>query len=326
MSRHDKEVVTEKFARYRQQRQSELSGPGRAGRQRASGEISLMQQSRFICLNGLLHHYHDSGPGSTGKTVLLIHGWDCWWMWWHHIIRELNANGYRTIAIDLRGHGWSDNDPDGRYCRDAFVSDLLALIDALGLQRFHIAAFSYGPVLALKAAEHYGKRVESMVFFNFGYMHSDPVIERVAPAIITFTFNGLLRRVGWWLPVYMFSRLVLSRNTVLKPDIQIGFASLGLCDPLAIEQTTREITSTYLTRQIHELVASLDQPALFVAGEGDPVMTPDNTEKLASMSPHGRFVCVPDCGHLITLELPLTASELMLDHFSAFERRMVSAS
>ncbi|NEX13919.1 MAG: alpha/beta hydrolase [Prosthecochloris sp.] len=277
-------------------------------------ENSLIEKSCFIELNGVVHHYHDSGLTDARETVVLVHGWDCWWMWWHHIIRFLNDRGIRTIAYDLKGHGWSDEDPGNDYSIDSFAGELGELVRALGLKKIHIAAFSFGPFIALQYAIECPECVRSMVFFNFGYLENNRIVEKIAPATINFTFNNLLRKVGWWLPAYVFARLVLSRNTVLFHDVLIGFESLSLCAPQAIEQSTSQITSMEVTRKIVDLVEELEVPVLFVAGEGDGIMTAENTEKLSGHCKKGIFVNVPQCGHLITLELPETAAELIYEH------------
>ncbi|ASQ90755.1 alpha/beta hydrolase [Prosthecochloris sp. GSB1] len=305
---------TEKFLAYSEKLRKLSAGGTTAEIRRAGYETGLMACSRFAELNGVVHHYHDSGPADARETVILIHGWDCWWMWWHHIIRRLNASGIRTIAYDLKGHGWSDNDPLNDYSKRSFPEDLHKLVEFLGLERFHVSAFSFGPLVALYYAKKHPGKIRSMVLFNFGYLENNAFIERFAPATINFAFNNLLRKIRWWLPAYMFARLVLSKNTVLFHDVQIGFESLGFCAPEAIEQTTAQITSLAVTNAVPELVERADMPILFVAGDGDPIMTSENTRRLAGYSRKGKFVNVPDCGHLITLELPETAGMLVLDH------------
>ncbi len=305
---------TKKFYAYREKLQKLLQTGEQGAVRRAEYESGLMAKSRFVELNGIVHHYHDSGLGSSGETVLLVHGWDCWWMWWHHIIRFLNERGIRTVAYDLRGHGWSDNDPRNDYSIGSFADDLEALVEVLGLKNVHIAAFSFGPFVALHYAKHHSENIRSMVFFNFGYLENNRFVEKLAPATLNFTFNNLLRKVSWWFPTYVFARLVLSRNTVLFHDVLIGFESLSLCAPQAIEQSTGQITSMEVTESMPGLVEAVRMPILFVAGEGDTIMTSENTAKLAGYCSKGIFVEVPDCGHLITLELPETAAELIYEH------------
>ena len=303
-----------KFQDYRQKLLVRQQSPNTAEHRRATYELSLMENSHFVDVGGLLHHYHDSGPRDAKETVLLIHGWDCWWMWWHHVIKALNEQGIRTVAYDMKGHGWSENDPANHYHIDHFARDLDELVRKLELRNFHIAAFSFGPFVALDYVNRYSNTVKSMVFFNFGFLPNSEFISKFAPTTINFVFNSMMRKLTWWLPAYIFARLVLSKNTVMQHDIMIGFESLGLSASEAIEQTTRQITSLETTRMLPEMVKAVNVPILFVAGEGDSIMTCENAKKLQEITGKGIYVCVPECGHLITLELPDTASEIVLRH------------
>ncbi|TCD47341.1 alpha/beta hydrolase [Chlorobium sp. N1] len=308
---------TEKFTAYCDRLRRQAASADRDAARRAAYELELAEGSRFIEVNGIVHHYHVSGPEDAAQTIVLVHGWDCWWMWWHHVVRSLNEAGVRTIAYDLRGHGWSANDPENRYRIGSFALDLSALVDGLKLERFHLAAFSFGALVALDYAGSHSERLRSMTFFNFGYLPNSEMIAEFAPNAINFVFNIMLRKLTWWFPVYVFARLVLARNTVTLHDILIGFESLGLCDPDAIEQTTGQITSLETTGAVPDMVRSVDAPILFVAGEGDSIMTAENARKLQEMTGKGRYVGVPQCGHLITLELPDTASELILGQMAS---------
>ncbi|EAT58053.1 alpha/beta fold hydrolase [Chlorobium ferrooxidans] len=314
---HQQLPPTEKFSRYRQELLDLQASSDSAAAKRATYELSLMEKSCFIELNGIVHHYHDSGPKDAAQTVILIHGWDCWWMWWHHQIAALNKQGIRTIAYDMRGHGWSDNDPRNHYHIDFFAHDLHELVTKLGLGKFHIAAFSFGPFVALDYARSHPGLIRSMTFFNFGYLPNSAFIQAFATSTITFVFNNLLRKLTWWLPAYIFARLVLAKNTVLLHDILIGFKSLGFCAPEAIDQTTRQITSFEITESVPAMVRAVDRPMLFVAGAGDAIMTSENAQKLTELAGKGRFISVPECGHLITVELPDTASEIILGEVAA---------
>lgn len=308
------EYTSDKFTAYRRKLLEKLDSATQGERHRARYELDLMQQSHFVKVGGLWHHYHDAGPENPKGTVLLVHGWDCWWMWWHRIIRTLNAEGFRTIAYDMKGHGWSDNDPENRYHIDDFSRDLDELVRKLDLKEIHIAAFSFGPFVALDYVNKYPNNVRSMTFFNFGYLPNNEFISNAAPTTINFIFNNLMRKLTWWLPAYIFARLVLSRNSIMMHDINVGFESLAFCASEAIEQTTRQITALETTRMLPDMVRSVKAPVLYVAGDGDVIMTCENALKLHEMTPSGGYLCVPNCGHLITLELPETAAEIVLRH------------
>lgn len=72
-----------------------------------------------------------NGP-ERGATVLLAHGGGQTRHAWHRTATTLAALGWRTVALDLRGHGESDWSPAGHYRIDDFAADLIAVADQLG--------------------------------------------------------------------------------------------------------------------------------------------------------------------------------------------------
>lgn len=317
-----KEITpTEKFKTYKADLYRDKQSEDKVRIKRANCELALMRQSRFIEINGVVHHYHVSGPQDAEETVLLVHGWDCWWMWWHHVIKELNEQNIRTFAYDLKGHGWSDPDPRKDYSISSFSNDLAEIVKQLELKDFHIAAFSFGPFVTLDYVQKTTDSVKSIVFYNFGYLPNNAVLERFAPALLTFTFNKALRKIHRWQLIYVYVRLVLTKNAISFHDIIIGVKSLELCCPEVVEETTRQITSRKVTRSLPEIVKNIDTPVLFVAGKGDTIMRNKNTRKLQEYAKNGTYVCVPKCGHLITLELPKTTAELIIKQMHSVKGR-----
>ena len=80
---------------------------------------------------GVRLHVAVAGP-ADGEPVVLIHGWPQHWYMWRRVVPGLVEAGYRCVMPDLRGLGWSDA-PDSSYSKPEFADDMLALLDALGL-------------------------------------------------------------------------------------------------------------------------------------------------------------------------------------------------
>jgi pimeloyl-ACP methyl ester carboxylesterase len=71
----------------------------------------------------------------------------------------------RVLTFDLRGHGASDS-PRGPWTLDDFATDLLRLLDALGIDRADLVGHSGGGVIAMYSAIAHPERVSSLVLFG----------------------------------------------------------------------------------------------------------------------------------------------------------------
>ena len=95
----------------------------------------------FVEARGVRFHVTESGP-EDGRPVLALHGWPQ-----HHwVYRDLLADpppGLRIIAPDLPGYGWSGPAPH-RWAKDDVAADVLALMDALGLDRVLLVGHDWG--------------------------------------------------------------------------------------------------------------------------------------------------------------------------------------
>lgn len=298
---------TGKYRAYRAEVEAQLAGQlSVAEQKRLKAELRLMDQARFVEINGVVHHYIDTGP-RDGEPLVLVHGWDCSSYWWHHIVEPLVAVGYRVILYDLKGHGFSDSDPHEGYRIANFSDDLLALGNALELPPHHLAAFSLGAFITLHYAAHHPERVRSLVFFNFSLLTFNRIAAAMTPATLDFVFNKMLRPIEkrglWWIP-YGYARMVLSKNAAPVSDIKLATLSLRCCDPRAIRVSADELARRDVLEAIPEQMRRVQQPTLLVAGAGDPIMRPADGRKLMALAPYGQYLEVPRCGHLILFELP----------------------
>lgn len=298
---------TEKYTTYRAEVEAKLASKlSDRERKRLERDLGLLERARFITLNGVVHHYQDVGP-RDGEPLVLVHGWDCSAFWWHHIIDPLAAAGYRVISYDLKGHGFSDSDPQRGYTVAGFSADLKALGEALDLGPQHVAAFSLGAFVALHYAANVPDRVRSLVFFNFSLLDYHPVASGLIPGVLDLVFNKALRpieRRNLWVLPFIYARLVLAKNTPPVSDIKLGTLSLRCCDPEAVRVSAHELARREILEAVPAQMRQVRQPTLLVAGAGDPIMRPAGGRKLMQLASHGTYLEVPRCGHLILFELP----------------------
>jgi pimeloyl-ACP methyl ester carboxylesterase len=95
---------------------------------------------RTVRARGLDFHLAEAGSGDD--VVLCLHGWPQHWYEWRQLMPAL-ADRHRVLALDLRGFGWSDAPGDG-YEKENMATDVLAVLDALGLDRVKLVGHDWG--------------------------------------------------------------------------------------------------------------------------------------------------------------------------------------
>jgi pimeloyl-ACP methyl ester carboxylesterase len=114
--------------------------------------------SRFVDIGDLRLH---AVIGGGGPPLLLIHGWPQAWYAWRMLMPTL-AGEFEVIAVDQRGMGLSDKPKDG-YDTATLANDLVALMDALGHERFAVYGTDTGMTIAYALAADHPNRVERLV-------------------------------------------------------------------------------------------------------------------------------------------------------------------
>ena len=122
-------------------------------------------------VTGVAHEFVDAGGLRThvataghGPPVVLLHGWPQHWYEWRDVI-PLLAPHARVICPDLRGFGWTDV-PERGYEKDQLKRDVLALLDALELERVTFAGHDWGGYVGFMLALDHPDRIESFLALN----------------------------------------------------------------------------------------------------------------------------------------------------------------
>ncbi|TXM99715.1 alpha/beta hydrolase [Methylobacterium sp. WL8] len=119
-------------------------------------------------LNGLDLHVAQVG---SGPPLLLLHGWPEFWLTWEPVMTRLSER-FTCIAPDLRGFGRTgkpDAGPNDKVGPKAHVQDMLALLDALGLDRVGVVSHDVGAYVAQGLAHAAPERLEGLFFFDCPY-------------------------------------------------------------------------------------------------------------------------------------------------------------
>src|SRR5262245_28117709 len=167
--------------------------------------------SRYIDTGDLRLH---AVIGGDGPPLLLVHGWPESWYAWRLLMPAL-ARDFRVVAVDQRGMGLSDK-PRGGYDAGTLAGDLVALMDALGHQRFAVVGHDTGMVISYALAADHPVRVARLAV-------AETTIPGVAPSPPLFV-PGPLNDVLWHIA---FNRVAIAEvNERLvrgREDIFFGF-------------------------------------------------------------------------------------------------------
>lgn len=242
--------------------------------------------------------WHDVG---VGPPVILIHGLADDHRAWRRVAGELMLD-HRVILYDLRGHGGSSlGTPDGRLAQ--LGGDLLALCDALSLERCVLAGFSLGGTIAMRAAIDAPERVAGLALVatssRVGRAAQEWYLERAA--MVEQHDPGL--------------RDTLDRDTADVYRARPGETTAGLHirrasthDPRGYGSACRAMAALR-EQPLDDELARITAPTAILAGDADQHCPPRAAEIIAQRIVGSRLAVLPGAGHPLPVERPDEVAE-----------------
>jgi non-heme chloroperoxidase len=132
--------------------------------------------AQVVLPGGVRLNYVHGGP-TDGPAVIMLHGASDSSFSFSRVLPLMPAH-LRVVAVDQRGHGSSDRPAFG-YSMDTFASDLLALMDALLIDRATIVGHSMGSFIARRAAEKAPDRITRLVLLGSAINARNAVIKEL---------------------------------------------------------------------------------------------------------------------------------------------------
>jgi pimeloyl-ACP methyl ester carboxylesterase len=121
-----------------------------------------------VDVDGVKLHVDDHGAGTP---VVLLHGFPDSSYLWRNQIPFLVEHGFRVVAPDLRGFGSSDKPSEvAAYALPVVVGDVVAILDALSIQRAHIVGHDWGAAVAWLLATLQPDRVDKLVVLSVPHL------------------------------------------------------------------------------------------------------------------------------------------------------------
>ena len=208
-------------------------------------------EHRRISVRGTTLHLAQAG---AGEPLILLHGWPQHWWCWRHLVARF-AQRHRVLMLDLRGWGWSAA-PPGRYEKQGYADDVLALMDAEGIERAPIVAHDWGGYSAFLLALEHPERVRRLVALDIPPPFSPAPHPRVALAPLLLSYQALLALPGVGpLSMTASNRLVRamirygSGGSMLWSREELDTYAAVLRDPARARASSR-CYRTFLTREL----------------------------------------------------------------------------
>jgi pimeloyl-ACP methyl ester carboxylesterase len=258
--------------------------------------------------------------GGDGPPLLLVHGWPETWYAWRLLMPTL-ALDFQVIAVDQRGMGLSDK-PEGGYDTGTLANDLVALMDALGHQRFAVVGHDTGFAISYALAADHPDRVDRVALAEI------PGSPGAAPSPPLFVPEPINNRL-WHLPFNrvdkMPEQLVEGREDIFfgyefavqggqLPDDVVDYYVRLLSNPDALRGCFGwyRALDTTIAQDEERKRRRLSMPVLAIGGEasyGEHV-----GEAMELVADDVQSVVIPGTGHWVAE----TAPDQMLAALTAF--------
>ncbi len=263
--------------------------------------------SQFITVEGVEIHYKEQGTGP--RAFLLLHGFGASTFTWREVMSGFAAHG-RVIAFDRPGYGLSqrllpgDWTGDNPYTPESQARQIIALMDALGIQQAVLVGNSAGGTISVFTYLSYPKRVEALILL-------DPAIYSGggAPAFIRPLLNlPQVRHIG---PLISRSLIGDPQNLLnlawhdpsqITPEILAGYAKAYQVENW--DKALWEFTLASRDLDLNARLGDIRIPTLVITGNDDRIVPTQQSVTLASEIANADLIVLPACGHVPQEECP----------------------
>jgi pimeloyl-ACP methyl ester carboxylesterase len=250
-------------------------------------------EHRFVDAGGLRMHVAVAG---SGPPLVLLHGWPQHWWSWHRVLPQL-VERFTVFMPDQRGLGWTEapHDPAG-YRKAQLQRDLVACLDALGLDRVRLVGHDWGAYVGYLTALAAPGRIEAYQAFSIVPPFAVPPSLEAAKALPGFVYQPIVAAPG-------LGARIMRGGRFTKLLLQLGVADRRTWAPgdldayaLPLQQPERAWASVQYYRQflLHEASRMprprpLEVPNHLVVGSKDilnvpPLLAPVSHEVVRGFS------------------------------------------
>lgn len=269
----------------------------------------------FVEVEGIRLHYICKGEG---VPVVFLHGGILSANDFREAMELASSRGYRTIAFDRPGYGYSERPRNGRVTPADQARLIHGALKQMGVEKPIIVAHSWSGLLAMIYALRFPDDISGIVtlggaMYKEGYPaeHGDPISRLVTTPVLGSMF--LYTVPGSPLGAALAGSIVKQtfapepvperyREEALSLWLRPGQFRANREDILAFPPAARQNSGHY---------GNIKAPVVIVVGEDDPFGTVEQAERLKRDVPHARLMKVPHVGHMIPQNHPHLVMEAL---------------
>ena len=213
------------------------------------------------------------------------------------------AKDHRLIRYDARGHGGSPVTP-GPYTFDDLGQDVLAVLDALGIERAAFCGISMGGHTGLWLGIHAGSRFNAIAVCNSAAKIGTPQGWKERAAMVREGGQASMHALAESSPGRWFSADFVNAHPTEVQRAQAWIAGIApqgyaaCCEALAVSDLRDDLDR-------------ITTPTLLLAGASDPVTTVADAQAMQAAIAGAQLVVVP-ASHLSNLEAPRAFDQAVL--------------
>jgi pimeloyl-ACP methyl ester carboxylesterase len=256
----------------------------------ARGQLSAQPMDRFLEVNGLRIHYVDWG-GEGKPPFVMVHGLDRVARTFDHIATRFTPK-YRVLALDMRGHGDSGWDPEGRYLVEDHVGDLEGVVAQLKLRELVLWGNSTGGRVVQVFAGKHPELVSRVISEDVGPERPRQIADNYAKRVQQ-------EQAGWASQEELLAQLRKANPrmspAVLEPYVRYG--TKNRTDGRIEWKRDPQLVKGFVATELWRYVRNIKSPILYIIGGRSNIVPPETQDELRKTLPNAQLITIPDVGH-----------------------------
>jgi pimeloyl-ACP methyl ester carboxylesterase len=265
----------------------------------------LKNEGKFLTSTDGSKIYYETFYTATAKsTLILLHGATGDASTWNEFRDLLHKHGYSTIAIDLRGHGFSDRSHRNEFYEvDRIIDDVFEIVKAENVKKFILIGQCYGGTVLTKAATKRPEGLHALVVINSSYKSGMIKLYKRVP------FRKQLLALIEKLP-----NIGKAGQTDFTKYKKTGNFHLPRIAVTTWRATLKSVLFTFdkvFTLNVEDELGNINVPVCIIGGTKD-VFFPEETIHALAEKLKGPTVCMIEGDHIMCLNQPEEVTSMLV--------------